>query len=212
MILEKIVVGNNYTNCYVIGEEKGTGAIIDPGAEPKKILKVVNELQLETITKIIITHGHFDHIAGIKYIKDQFDTSLLIHNQGQQALTDPEQNLSSFLSESEKVIGPKADRLLDNQDQVNIGSNEFEVVHTPGHSPDSICLYNSFQNILFSGDLLFKSGIGRIDFPGCSQISLVDSIEKVLSSFDETTTVYPGHGAKTTLEYFKKNVWENIQV
>ena len=164
MILEKIVVGNNYTNCYVIGEEKGTGAIIDPGADPKKIMKVINKLQLETITNIIITHGHFDHVLAAFELQMAFNIPFIIHPKDKKLLSRATDSASYWMKREIVVQPPKVNQEINQRDKIKLGEFKLEVLETPGHTPGGTALYNQDKKIAFVGDTIFKDGVGRTDF------------------------------------------------
>lgn len=210
MFVKPIVVGNNFTNCYLVGDEKGKGIIIDPGAEPEKIYKVAEENEME-ITGIVNTHGHFDHIKGNDFLKQKLDVPLMIHQKGEKLLTNPEKNLSGLLAGSLGVVSPEADRLLKEDEKVKAGSYSFQVLFTPGHSPDSISLYCSEEDVLFSGDTIFKTGIGRTDFPGAEKELIFSSIANKLMVLPGSIKVYPGHGPQTTIGKFKANIWKRLR-
>lgn len=196
MILKPLVVGPYGTNCYIVGSESTKrGMIIDPGSGPDTILNAVDKLDL-SIVWIVITHSHFDHIGALKAVRDATEARIAIHEaeiKGTgQAIT---QFLGSVLSGSDKLAEP--DRLLKDGDVINIDDLYFTVLHTPGHSKGGISLVG--HGVVFSGDTLFNSGIGRTDFPGCSQKQLLDSIYKKLMVLPDETIVYPGHGPETTI-------------
>ena len=207
MIVKKIVIPRGSTNCYICGEEGGMGAVIDPGASPQKIMKAIDKEDIE-INKIIITHGHFDHIGANEFIKEKTGAEILIHKNENDFLVDSAKNLSIHMGS--EVTSPPADILLEEGEIINIGNLDLEVIFTPGHSPGGISLYNNKNNVLFSGDTIFKMGIGRSDFPTSDQNLLYQSIEDKLLKLDEDTKVYPGHGQKTTIGQFKK-IWKRIK-
>ena len=206
MLIKKIAIGMNSVNTYLIGDESGEVAIIDPGAKDDKIINYINDLKLQP-TKIINTHAHFDHIGGNQFLKNKYNLNIYIHKAEQEFLTDPSKNLSELLGS--KVISPPADKTLEDGDIINLGSYKFKVIHTPGHSPGGISLYNQNEKILFSGDVIFKMGIGRADFATSDKKVLYNSIEKLLE-FDNDVEVYSGHGGKTTIEEFK-NIWKRLK-
>jgi hydroxyacylglutathione hydrolase len=197
MILKTLTVGPYGTNCYVIGSESTKrGIIIDPGAEPKNILNVVDKLGL-SIVWIVITHSHFDHIGALKQVKDTTGAELAIHqSEGEGAMQVIAQALGGVMSGS---IGKpaKPDKFVDDGDLIEVDDLKFTVLHTPGHSRGGICLVG--HGMVFSGDTLFNCGVGRTDFPGCSDIQLMDSIRKKLMTLPDETIVFPGHGPKTTI-------------
>lgn len=202
--INKIEVGENKSNCYLVGEKKGEITVIDPGAEGKKIFETVKEIGSK-ITQIINTHGHFDHIGGNKYLKEKTQASLMIHWKEEEYLINSQINLSALIGI--ETISPPADKLLEDKDSIQIGNNYFQVLLTPGHSPGGISLYCREKGVIFSGDTIFSNGIGRTDLPGSNKEQLEKSIENILLKLNNNTIVYPGHGQSTTIKKFKKQVW-----
>ncbi|MBI4641919.1 MAG: MBL fold metallo-hydrolase [Candidatus Tectomicrobia bacterium] len=196
MILEMITVGPYGMNCYLIGDEATKeGAIVDPGAEVDRILSVV-ELHKLKVTKIINTHGHIDHIAGIEEVKVRLRVPLYLHPQDEFMLKQitPE-SVRRFRM---KFFGvPTVDYYLNEGDEVPIGTLKAKVIHTPGHTPGGVCFL--IGNVLIAGDTLFAGSVGRVDFAGGSAETLLDSIHKKLMILDPVTEVYPGHGPATTI-------------
>ncbi|MCM8818312.1 MAG: MBL fold metallo-hydrolase [Candidatus Omnitrophica bacterium] len=196
MILKRIIVGNVFTNCYIIGcEEKKECGIIDPGAEPEKINKIIENEKLKPIM-IINTHGHFDHIGGNNF----FAIPVYIHKDDVDFLKDPDKNLSSIFSSPYICKNKIVD--LNEGDIIKIGKIAIEVLHTPGHTPGSICL--KIDNIFFSGDTVFANGIGRTDFPFGDEEVLFKSIKEKILILPDEIKVYPGHGDITTIKYIKE--------
>lgn len=190
MIIEREVVGVVATNCYIIAEEKERlGAVIDPGDEPYKIMDLADRLSVE-IAYIINTHGHVDHIGANQTVKDKTGARLMIHSADVELLSSPSRNLSTLMGL--EIVSPPADRVLEEGDTIMFGEVRLEVVHTPGHSPGSICLLG--DGIVFSGDTLFFDSIGRTDFPGSSYDEIIESIRDVLAPLPDEILVYPGHG------------------
>ncbi len=202
-------VGVNFTNCYLIGKKNSKAIVIDPGDEIDKIMALVEKNNVE-VEKIINTHGHFDHISANNELKEKTNAEIYIHEKDKEALINPEKNLSTHLGQKNLVELKEADHILREGDTVEIEDYSFEVLHTPGHSPGSISLYDSNKKILISGDTIFSMGVGRTDFPGCSQEELINSIENKLLTLPDETKVYPGHGQETTIGKFKVKVWERL--
>ena len=197
MILKAIEVGPFASNCFIIGSESTKrGMIIDPGAEDKTILKAVDELGL-SISLIVITHAHVDHIGAVKAVKDATGAELAIHeDEGDGALRAFSQMVASMMTGSFASL-PKPDRLLKDGDVIDIDDLHFTVLHTPGHSAGGISLAG--HGVVFSGDTLFNFSIGRTDFPGGSHDQLIKSIQDKLMTLPDETVVYPGHGPQTTV-------------
>ncbi len=209
MFVKRLVVGVIDTNCYIIGEKDGVGAVIDPGGDAGKILKVIEDENID-LKYIINTHGHFDHIVANREIKNKTGAGILIHEEDKDFLTDPAKNFAG--PNNPGVTSPKADRFLKNGDKIKIGNISFAIIHTPGHSPGSISLYSQEQNTLFSGDTIFSMGVGRVDLPGGSREALFATIEEKILALPAGTIVFPGHGGRTTIGDFKTNIWEQIGI
>jgi hydroxyacylglutathione hydrolase len=195
MIFEALTVGYIATNCYIVGSDvTKRGMIIDPGAGAKTILEAVNSLKLK-VEMIVITHSHFDHLGAVKALKEATGAKFAVGGTTKStpgAFT----KIVAMMSGGSATV-PDPDLILKDGDAIDIDDLHFEVLFTPGHSPDEISLYG--HGILFSGDTLFNSGIGRTDFPGCSFEQLADSIKNKLYKLPDDTLVYPGHGPETTI-------------
>ena len=202
-------VGVNFTNCYLIGKKDGNAIVIDPGDDLEKIMALIDKNNLN-VEKIINTHGHFDHITANSELKEKTNADIYIHEKDKEALVNPDKNLSTHLGQNNLVKLKEADHTLAEGDIIEIEDYNFKVLHTPGHSPGSICLHDKDKQVLISGDTIFSMGVGRTDFPGCSQEELINSIENKLLNLPDETKVYPGHGQETTIGKFKLKVWERL--
>ncbi len=199
MIIKRLTVGPLQANCYVLADDDGKAAIIDPGGDPDEISSVIRR---ENLTPVILinTHGHVDHIAANRALKDRYEVPLAIHQEDAASLTDPALNLSDL--GLGRIDSPPCDRELRDGDEVIVGRLKLEVLATPGHSPGSICLLLSRPDepdILFTGDTLFAGGVGRTDFPGGSMNQLMESIRNRLLSLPEDTIILPGHGPHSSI-------------
>jgi glyoxylase-like metal-dependent hydrolase (beta-lactamase superfamily II) len=175
--------------CYMVGDEATrTCAVIDPAFDPQKILKAVKDAGY-TITHVINTHGHSDHTSGNAGIIEATGAQLCIHRADADQVT---RLLSKVLSRFMGGKGsPKPSRILEDNDIIEIGQTRLRVIHTPGHTPGSICLYGEGQ--LFTGDTLFVGAVGRTDLPGGSTRQLLTSIREKLYTLPGDTKVWPGH-------------------
>jgi hydroxyacylglutathione hydrolase len=194
-IIDILELGPFFVNCYIVGDpETKIGFIIDPGWDTEKIISHVNQLGL-TIENIIITHGHADHIVVLDEVRLHFGARVLIGEKDAPMLLDSNANLSAFTGE--QLQTRPADKTLHEGDIISAGNLQFKVLDTPGHSPGSISLYG--HGVVFTGDALFLGSIGRTDFPGSSQETLLESIHQKLLTLPDDTIVYSGHGPDTTI-------------
>lgn len=198
----KIVVGDLETNCYIVLDDaRKTVLIIDPGAQTARITEVLQEQKLQP-TEIVLTHSHYDHIGAAKELKDKYSIPISIHKLDADNLRNPAANFSSMFEEQ---IRFQADIKLEEGDEWIIGRDRLKVIHTPGHSEGSISL--ATDGLLFSGDTVFKFGIGRTDLPGGDYAKLRESISKLLE-YPDSTEVLPGHGPSTTIGRERKFLME----
>jgi len=191
----------NSVNGYLIWDSN-EAIIIDPGSakEVSEIKDKIEEYGLN-LKYIINTHSHFDHIGGNEFLKNNFNVKLGISRKEAEKLSDPEKNLSEYMGT--KIKSPEADFFLELKDYLIIGNTEIEIFYCPGHSPGSVSLYNKNKSLLFSGDTIFKNGVGRTDLPGGNMDDLNKSIRNLIE-LPEETIVFPGHGPETTIKEFKE--------
>ncbi|MBL4697365.1 MAG: MBL fold metallo-hydrolase [Phycisphaerales bacterium] len=199
--IQVFALGDFQTNCMILtqGEpEPGKSCwIIDCGYQPEPMLDAIEEQGLIPV-KIILTHAHADHIAGLIEARSRFAVvPILMHKIEESWMNDPVLNLSAALGLS--ITAPSPTEFLDEGDTVSLGELEFRVVHTPGHSPGSISLIHEPSKLAFVGDTLFAGSIGRTDFPGSSFETLENSIKTKLYVLDPETVCFPGHGPATTI-------------
>jgi len=185
MIFEQIPVGNMENFAYVIGDEKTKLAtIVDPAFEVEKILKVVEKNKLK-VKYIINTHSHFDHVSGNEEIVKKTGAKIIVH----------------------RLVKMKVDIFVDDNDVIKLGNLKIKVIHTPGHTPDSICLL--VENKLLTGDTLFVGECGRTDFPGGDSRQMYDSLFNKLMKLDNNIGIYPGHDygntCSSTIGFERKN-------
>jgi len=205
LIIATLPVGLIQTNCYVVGcQETKEGAVIDPGGHPQRILDEVKRLGLN-IKYVLDTHAHFDHTDANGVVVQATGASLALHPQDLPLLKNA--GGAAFFG-LEADPSPLPDLELHDGDELEVGKLRFRVLHTPGHTPGHVCLYEPAEEVLFDGDVLFYRGIGRTDLPGGSWRQLMDSIQRVLFALPEDTVVYSGHGPATTIGEEKRlNPW-----
>jgi hydroxyacylglutathione hydrolase len=202
VIVKRLVVGHLSANCYIVGSESTReGLLIDPGGNAQDIFQAISDSGLD-IKIIVLTHGHSDHIAALHDIQDRTGAEVAIHSADAQFLHS-RGPFSMMFGISYKTPEPP-DRLLNEDDIIDIGDLHFSVLHTPGHTPGSICLLLDNSKV-FTGDTLFYRGIGTTLMPGSSRRQLIDSIHTKLMLLPDNTTVYPGHGRETTIGAERKN-------
>ncbi|WP_051904357.1 MBL fold metallo-hydrolase [Hippea jasoniae] len=194
-----VVVGELEENCYIfVCDATKKAAIIDPGDEAEKIDDVITKNSIKPVV-IVNTHGHFDHVGANAYFKEKYDIPLAIGKNDKELLLKSHVDAMVLFGKNQPP-SPAPDTLLKDGDIIEIGNEILEVIETPGHSPGSICLYNSKHNLLFSGDTLFYESVGRWDLPHSDRDALFESLQKLLK-LPDNTVVYPGHGKSTTIAH-----------
>ncbi len=177
------------TFCYLIGDKSSkTCALIDPAFETKRILNEVKKRGYH-LTHVVNTHFHFDHSAGNSSVLAATDAKLLIHHLDSKPLKKITNRIITRIMGSKN--SPSPDILLSDGDKIKIGKLCLNVIHTPGHTHGSICLYT--EGHIFTGDTLFVNAIGRTDLPGGSHKLLLQSVKEKLYTLPEETRVWPGH-------------------
>jgi hydroxyacylglutathione hydrolase len=197
--LDTLIVSDLQINCYLLGcRATREAAVIDPGGDSQLIIAKVAERQA-IVKMILLTHGHFDHIGALDKIRKEYNCPVLIHSADANALTNPMINLSALTGNS--LATDEAEQLLEDGDRIPLGNLSLEVLHTPGHTRGGICI--KYDGLLFSGDTLFNSGIGRTDLPGGNMAQLEQSIREKLFALPDDTLVLPGHGESTGIGFEK---------
>jgi hydroxyacylglutathione hydrolase len=190
MIIKQIIVGSMAVCCYIVACEKTKkAAVIDPGGDVDRILAEVDKMGL-SVEYIIATHGHPDHVCGNRAIQEATGAKIIMHADDELFFGKPE--VKSYFSMLGLEPSPAADIEVAEGDEITIGEVKFQVLHTPGHTPGGMCLYNAPD--LITGDTLFVGGLGRTDFPGGSHEELLNSIRTKLLVLPPETIVWPGHG------------------
>jgi hydroxyacylglutathione hydrolase len=195
MDIKRFTVGPFQEHTYLISDEVSRlGYIIDPGGWSDEILSYIKQNHIR-IKEIIATHGHIDHIAGAAEVQRAVEAPFRMNLADEYLLQDLDR-ISEYFG-FPKVEKPKVDASIEEGDKLTLEDQEIKVLHTPGHTPGSICLL--IGDTLFSGDTLFKASIGRTDLPGGNTETILRSIKTKLLVLNQSTRVCCGHGLDTTI-------------
>lgn len=191
-------------NCsLVICEESNIAAIVDPGGDQEKILKIVKDQGVQ-VDKIILTHGHLDHVGGTEALASLLKVPVIgPEKEDLFWLEQMEAQSLRFGFPTTRSFAP--DRWLEEDEIVAVGNIRLKVLHIPGHTPGHIALLDEQSKQVIVGDILFNGSIGRSDFPRGNQVQLISGIKKKLLTLPPETRVYPGHGPTTTIGQEKAN-------
>lgn len=190
MEIEQLVVGQMGVCCYLLACEESKQALaIDPGGDEEKILAHCRAAGWQ-LKLLVCTHGHPDHVCGNAVLKKATEAEIVMHGDDADFFARPE--VEQYFSMLGLPASPPPDRLVRDNEVIELGSIRLQVIHTPGHTPGGICLYAAPH--LFTGDTLFVGGVGRTDFPGGDTATLVNSLQKRLLALPAETVVWPGHG------------------
>lgn len=183
--------------CYVDDETKH-GFLIDPGAEAERLLEIIRR-EGWTIEKILLTHGHFDHTGAVDALRTALGVPVYAHENADAYLLDPCMNLSAFCVGNWVVENAEKFR---NDDVILLEANpvfSLRVIHTPGHTTDSVVFYSEKDRLAFVGDTIFKGSIGNFQYPGGSRQDIVESIRSKILTLPDNTVLYSGHSDQTTV-------------
>ena len=201
----RIVVGMVQTNCYFVyrsdAEGKKKAIVFDPGDQGKYLATQISNAGFEVVA-ICLTHGHFDHILGVKQMIEETGAKLYAYEQEKALLNSAHLNCSDQVG---KVCTLDADAYLKDQEKITLADIELKLIATPGHTAGSCCYYIEEAGFLISGDTLFHESVGRTDLPTGSSSKLIRSIQDNLFCLPDATVCYPGHGDSTTIGFEKEN-------
>lgn len=205
--LSRLSLGPLEVNCYIVFEaDTKEGIIIDPGDEPDRISEVVDSQGVK-VSHIVCTHTHFDHVGAIPGLKAKMKAKIVIHEDDRQVYARAK-DMAKFWGFSLDDL-PEPELLVKEGDELAVGSVKFKILHTPGHSPGSMCLLG--EGLLFSGDTLFAGSIGRTDFPGGSLDQMKASFKRLMS-LPGGTKVLPGHGPTSTIKIEQSENFFNQEI
>lgn len=192
-----------HENCYVINDETKECVIIDCGAlteaEQNAVITYIREEGLKPVHNLG-THGHLDHHFGDAAILSAFNLQPEVAEGDKVLMQHPREAALQMLGMDLNIDLPAGNLNLTENEEVKFGSHTFKIIRTPGHSPGSVSFYCAEENVLFTGDTLFKGSIGRTDFPGGSMFQIISSLRE-LAQLPDKTIVYPGHGPQTSIGF-----------
>ena len=192
-----------HENCYVINDETKECVIIDCGAlteaEQNTVITYIREESLKPVHNLG-THGHLDHHFGDAAILSAFNLQPEVAQGDKVLMQHPREAALQMLGMDLNIDLPAGNLKLTENEEVKFGSHTFKIIRTPGHSPGSVSFYCAEENVLFTGDTLFKGSIGRTDFPGGSMFQIISSLRE-LAQLPDKTIVYPGHGSQTSIGF-----------
>ena len=198
MLVKSGTFGNMGNNCYLIVDEKtNQSALVDCTECSEKMLSFIGDTDLQYI---LLTHGHFDHIIGVKEIKEKFSCKVAISKEDEGMLNSARLSLAIFCGEAQNNVD--AEIILKDGDIIPLGDIDIKVIATPGHTKGSVCFIA--EDYLFSGDTLFCCSCGRTDFPGGSFPEMINSMRR-LATLEGDYKVMPGHEEETTLNFERIN-------
>lgn len=190
--------GSMDNNCSLIIDEKtNQSALVDCNEFSQKMIDMIGDTDLKYI---LLTHGHFDHIIGVKSVKEQYGAQVVISKEDEPMLNSAKLSLAVFCNAPQNNVD--ADIIVKDGDEITLGEIKIKVMATPGHTSGSVCYIA--ENCIFSGDTLFYCSCGRTDFPSGSPEQMMSSLQK-LKALDGDYKVYTGHNNLTTLDFERKN-------
>jgi len=199
--IKTMVLGMVQTNCYIVRvPESKEAVVIDPGDRAEKIYSYLKENDL-VCKRILLTHGHFDHITAAESLKSLTGADIYAHESEAELLKDPNLNASTQMG---RKVSLKPDYFLKDGEKFEAAGLFWKVLYTPGHTEGGACYYLEEEAVVFSGDTLFYESIGRTDLPTGDYQRLIESIRNRLFVLSDETEVYPGHGRPTTIGHEKQ--------
>ena len=189
-------------NCYLVTDmATGESLLVDPGAYGERQRDYIKSQGIDSLKYILLTHGHFDHMLGVEKFRQEFSAKVVIHRLDEDKLSSAVKSLYSRFDRENPFVSTSADITVNDGDILPFGNETIEVIHTPGHTKGGVCY--KIRDLLFTGDTLFKSTIGRTDFPDSDEMEMLESLIK-LDKLELNYKIYPGHEGVTTLDFEKK--------
>ncbi len=199
--VQTLILGSLASNCHLVYLDEQHVIAADIGDDAKKLLRFLEERNL-ILTKILLTHGHYDHMAGVSAVQKATGAEVYIHELDAAMLGDRRLSLAEWIDPGAEFQPIAEYHTVKDGDMITAGDTEITVLHTPGHTQGSVCY--QCEDILLTGDTLFHMSRGRTDFPGGSDRQMLESFRR-LKGLTGDYRVYPGHNESSTLEYERKN-------
>ncbi len=200
--VKTLVLGELNTNTYIVEDiETNECIVIDPASEDKVILDAVEG---KRVKYILLTHGHFDHIGGVKMLKDKTGAPVYVHPLEEPQIEHPTNIEMAIETTGADFTRFESDALINEGDELSLGDEKISVIHTPGHTLGGVCYIFESSRLLFTGDTLMHLSVGRTDWPGGNTRDALKSISKI-AMLDGDYTMYGGHDKVTTLQYEREN-------
>lgn len=196
------ILGAFQTNCYIIASEKNNAIIIDPACEGEKLITFLTENKLN-LKKILLTHGHYDHIGSADFLREKTGAKIFINKADERLLKDSSVNASKLIPYIKYEIF-SADVFIKNEDEIKLDEITLKVMETPGHTAGSVIFIAKNERIIFTGDTIFEGTIGRTDLYSGDYSKIMQSVRKI-NEFDGDYRILAGHGDETTLEAERRN-------
>lgn len=199
--IEHLVLGQVETNCYLaMNEETKALLIVDPADQAEEVIRRIEDMGGHPAA-VLLTHGHFDHIGAAKKLRETYGISVYGMEDEAEIMASQQLNLAKYFGCSTELT---ADVLLKDGQELELAGFSIQVLHTPGHTKGGACYYLKEEEVLFSGDTLFRESVGRSDFPTGNMQVLIQSIKNKLMVLPEETRVFPGHNGESTIGHEKR--------
>ncbi len=204
MTIRMLELGFVPTNCYVLmNKETKEAIIVDPADTEQRVFKLVEEMHAKPVA-LYLTHGHFDHIMASNEIAEHYDIPIIAHEKEERMMTDTRMNMTRDVTRKRVGYVVKVTRYVKDNEILDYAGMPCRVIFTPGHSPGSCCFYFEDEDVLISGDTLFRHSCGRTDFMTSSPRDMAASLDRLYHELPDETEVFPGHMESTIIAHEKK--------